>query len=137
MRRYLLDTGAASDVINRRHGAYDRAHAASQQGDVIGLATPVLGELIAGIERSASREPNLTRLWHAFQRLRLWSFDKAAAEEFGRLSAELRRRGRPMQQIDVQIAAIAICLGNTVVVTKDSDFAAVPGLDIVDWPTET
>jgi hypothetical protein len=50
MRRYLLDTGAASDVINRRHGAHDMAYAASQQGDVIGLATPVLGELIAGIE---------------------------------------------------------------------------------------
>lgn len=137
MRRYLLDTGAASDVINRRHGAHDMASAASQQGDVIGLATPVLGELIAGIEGSASREPNLTRLWHAIQRLRLWSFDKAAAEEFGRLWAELKRRGRPMQQIDAQIAAIAISLGNTVVVTKDSDFAAVPGLDIVDWSTET
>ena len=103
------------------------------KGDVIGLATPVLGELIAGIEGSASREPNLTRVWHAIQRLRLWSFDKAAAEEFGRLWAELKRRGRPMQQI----AAIAISLGNTVVVTKDSDFAAVPGLDIVDWSTET
>ena len=133
MRRYLLDTGAASDVINRRHGAYERAQSAFQQGHVIGLATPVLGELLAGIEASASREPNLVRLAHGIRRLRIWSFDKPAAEEFGRLSATLKRIGRPMQQIDVQIAATALSLGNCTVVTKDSDFAAVPALNVVDW----
>jgi tRNA(fMet)-specific endonuclease VapC len=133
MRRYLLDTGAAGDVINRRHGAYERAQSAFQQGDVIGLATPVLGELLAGIEGSVSREPNLSRLAHGIRRLRIWSFDKAAAEECGRLAATLKRIGRPMQQIDVQIAATALSLGNCTVVTRDSDFAAVPGLDIVDW----
>jgi tRNA(fMet)-specific endonuclease VapC len=38
-----------------------------------------------------------------------------------------------MGPIDVQIAAIALTLGNCTVVTKDSDFAAIPGLAIEDW----
>ena len=38
-----------------------------------------------------------------------------------------------MQQIDIQIAAIALALGNCTVVTADSDFAAVPGLAVEDW----
>jgi len=38
-----------------------------------------------------------------------------------------------MQQIDIQIAAIALTLGNCAVVTKDSDFQAIPALDVVDW----
>ena len=38
-----------------------------------------------------------------------------------------------MQQIDMQLAAIALAFGNCTVVTKDSDFAAIPGLKIEDW----
>jgi len=38
-----------------------------------------------------------------------------------------------MQQIDIQIGAIALTLGDCTVVTSDSDFAAVPGLAVEDW----
>ncbi len=40
-----------------------------------------------------------------------------------------------MQQVDLQIAAIALCLGNCTVVSKDSDLAAVPGLSVENWAT--
>ena len=50
-----------------------------------------------------------------------------------RLIAELRRIGRPMQQIDVQIAAIAVTLGDCTVVSGDSDLAAIPGLTVEIW----
>jgi tRNA(fMet)-specific endonuclease VapC len=49
------------------------------------------------------------------------------------LAAELKRLGRPMQQIDIQIAAIALTLGNCTVVTTDTDLAAVPGLSVENW----
>ena len=38
-----------------------------------------------------------------------------------------------MQQIDIMIAAIARTLGDCVVISKDSDLLAVPGLDVEDW----
>lgn len=133
MRLFLLDTGIASDFVNRRNPVDDRVREAFQHGDRVGLGTPVLGELRGGIEHSKSRDANLARLRHHLQKLRIWPFDKSAAEEFGRLYAELRRIGRPMQQIDMQIAAIARCLGNCTVVSKDSDLSAVPGLAVVDW----
>ena len=38
-----------------------------------------------------------------------------------------------MQVPDIQIAAIALSLGNCVVVSKDSDLRAVPGLAVEDW----
>jgi tRNA(fMet)-specific endonuclease VapC len=67
----------------------------------------------------------------------VWPFDEAAAAEFGRVFIQLKRLGRPMQQIDIQIAAIALALGNTTVVTMDSDLAAVPGLTVEDWAEAT
>jgi tRNA(fMet)-specific endonuclease VapC len=96
---------------------------------------PVVGELFAGIEGSMTRDRNLLQLRNGLARLPCWPFDRAAAEEFGRLFADLRRRGRPIQQIDIQIAAIALTLGNCTVVTTDSDFSAVPGLTVENWST--
>lgn len=102
-------------------------------GHRIGVGLPTVCELFAGAEYSDTRSRNLTRLRHNLLDLVLWPLDKKAAQEFGRLYALLRRNGRPMQQIDIQIAAIALTLRNCTVITKDSDFAAVPGLSIEDW----
>jgi tRNA(fMet)-specific endonuclease VapC len=38
-----------------------------------------------------------------------------------------------MGQNDIMIAAIALALGNTTVVTMDNDLAAVPGLSVENW----
>lgn len=133
MTRYLLDTGIAGNYINRRHGVFDRAQEEVARGNRIGLGMPVLAELYYGIEFSTTRDQNLQRLHHALPRLVLWPFTKSAAAEFGRLAAHLKRTGRPMQQIDIMIAAIALMLSRCTVVTIDTDFAAVPGLSVDNW----
>jgi tRNA(fMet)-specific endonuclease VapC len=133
MTRYLLDTGIAQDFINRRHGILERADAERRGGNRIGICTPVLGELWAGVEGSASRERNLRRLRLALSRLIVWPYTNDAAAPFGRVFAELRRLGRPMQQIDIMVAAIAFSLGHCTVVTGDTDLEAVPGLAVENW----
>jgi tRNA(fMet)-specific endonuclease VapC len=99
----------------------------------VGTVLPVVGELFAGAENSSTRTKNLRLLRRRLNDLIAWPFDRSAAEEYGRLWAHLRRNGRPMQQIDIQIAAVALSMGGTIVVTKDSDFAAIPGLVVEDW----
>jgi tRNA(fMet)-specific endonuclease VapC len=94
-----------------------------------------LCELWAGIELSASRDRNLDRMKRALTRLRVWPLEAKAAEIYGRLYADLRRKGRAMQITDLQIAAIALNLGNCTVVSKDSDLSAVPGLSVENWAT--
>jgi tRNA(fMet)-specific endonuclease VapC len=133
MRRYLLDTNTAADFVAKRGSTPDRAKEARGRGAKIGVGIPVLAELYYGLEFSASRELNLSKLQHAVGQLRVWPFDVAAAAEFGRLRAELRRQGRPMQVIDIMIAAIALTLGNCTVVSSDSDLAAISGLAVENW----
>jgi tRNA(fMet)-specific endonuclease VapC len=133
--RYLFDTGIASDYINRRRGIFERAREAVVRGHQIGIGTPVLGELCDGVEASATRERNLRSLKRAVSTWTLRPFDHVAAEEYGRIAATLRRIGRPMQSVDIQIAAIALCLGNCTVVSKDSDLPAMPGLSVENWAT--
>jgi len=133
LRKYLLDSGVASDYVNRRLGAEIRVRQLTARGDRVGVCMPVLAELFAGIELSISREKNHARLVHVLPTLKIWPFDRAAAQEYGRIYAFLRRTGRPMQQIDMQIAAIALTLGSCSVVSKDADFSAVPGLTVENW----
>src|SRR3712207_4956852 len=82
MRRFLLDSGIASDYINRRRGVFERARVEVSRGNRIGIGIPVLAELVAGIERSSSRDRNLQRLRHVLPTLKLWPFDEDAAFEY-------------------------------------------------------
>ena len=132
-RRYLLDTGPAQDFLFQRQGIQDRVAAARRGGAKIGICTPVLGEIIGGLEGSDSREAAWEIARRRLGKLICWPYEKPAAYEFGRIIAELRRIGRPMQQVDIQIAAIAFTLGNCTVVSGDSDLAAVPGLNVENW----
>ncbi|MBW3597522.1 MAG: type II toxin-antitoxin system VapC family toxin [Planctomycetes bacterium] len=133
MTRYLLDTGIMGDLINRRRGVDVRVRQARSQGAIIGTCEPVMAELYFGVENSVTRDKNLKRLHHAMRGIRRWPLDGPAVREYGRLAAELKRVGRPMQQIDVMIAAIALSLGDCTVVSADSDLAAVPGLKVENW----
>lgn len=133
MRRYLLDTNAAGHYINRRRGVRERAMAEVARGGRIGVCVPVLGELWFGVENSASRERNRQRLLAAVSDWTVWPYEIQAADQYGRIAADLRRAGRIIQQVDIQIAAIARLLSNCTVVTSDSDLAAVSGLAIENW----
>src|SRR5438270_513655 len=79
-----------------------------------------LAEIVGGLEASDSREVSWEIARRRLGKLVCWPFDRAAAYEYGRIYAELKRRGRPMQQIDMMIAAIASSLGNCTVVSGDS-----------------
>jgi tRNA(fMet)-specific endonuclease VapC len=106
MRRYLLDTGIAGCFIDRRRGVIERARAEVALGNWIGIAHPVLAELAYRVEGSANRDRNMQRLQLALASWRLWPVTEAAAFEYGRIPAELRRIGRPIGQNDMMIAAI-------------------------------
>jgi tRNA(fMet)-specific endonuclease VapC len=133
MTRYMLDTNMVGHFIDHRRGVDIRVREARARGAVIGTCLPVIAELFYGAEFSASREINRPRLIRGLARIRCWPFDRASAEEYGRLAAELRRIGRPMQQIDIMIAAVARTIGNCTVVSDDTDLAAVPGLTVENW----
>ena len=133
MSKYLLDSSAVADCIFQRHSVDLRAMQARRQGHVIGTALPVVAEMLGGIEFSQSRERNLLILNRKLSLFRLWPFTLKVAREYGRLFAELRRIGRPMQVIDMMVAATARSLSDCIVVTTDSDLSAVPGLKVEDW----
>lgn len=133
MRRFILDTGIAGLYLDRKRGVFERAEAENAKGNRIGIAGPVLAELAFRAEGSPQRDRNILRLRQALDVWRLWLLDTAAAFEYGRIAFTLKTIGRPIGQNDITIAAIALALGSTTVVTMDSDLSAVPGLSVENW----
>jgi tRNA(fMet)-specific endonuclease VapC len=102
------------------------------RGNPDGIGVSVLAELVYVVEQSVSRDRKMGAPSKALATWKVWPFDNKAAFEHGRIAAELRWIGRPMQQIDIQIAAIAFATGNCMAVSGDSDLKAIPGLSAED-----
>jgi tRNA(fMet)-specific endonuclease VapC len=92
----------------------------------------VLAELYYAVYASGNRQRNLRWLYQALELLILWPFDIAAAEEFGKIQAEQKAKGRPIRPLDAQIAAVARVQGLTVL-TADRHFQFVDGLVVENW----
>lgn len=132
-RRNLLDTNAVTDLIFHLYGVHERAVEMQKLGMRIGTCPPVIGELYFGLELSSTRDRNLAAIETGLRAISIWPFHREEAIIFGRLRADLKRRGRPMQVVDIQLAAVAMSLGSCTVVTADSDLSAIPGLSVENW----
>ena len=65
--------------------------------------------------------------------LEVVEFDAKAAVHYGRIRADLEKRGLPIGPLDTLIAAHAQSLGLTLVTNNVSEFTRVSGLAVEDW----
>ena len=132
-RRYLLDSGPAFDYLFKRKSVDARIAGLRQMGCKVGICVPVLGEIVGGLEASGSRDASWKIARPRLAKLICWPYEKSAAYVYGEIFAALKKSGRVIQQIDKQVAAIALTLGDCTVVSYDADLKAIPGLTVEDW----
>jgi len=89
-----------------------------------------LALLPVGRKRNDLQEA-LKRFFEHDVRDRVLSFDRAAAREFGAITAERKRAGRPIKVFDAQIAAIARAHGARVATRDIADFEH-SGIDLIN-----
>ena len=101
----------------------------------IAVAIPTVGELYFSTYNSARAAANVARV-RAFlfpPGPQVLLIDEPAAEQFGRFKALLRRAGRPIGDIDLFIAGVAVRHGLTVVTNNMDHFARIPALPLENW----
>ncbi len=91
------------------------------------LCVPVVGELRYGAQASARVEDNLARLDKFARALIVLPCDTATADWYAEVKFELRKKGRPIPENDVWIAAIARQHSLTLL-TRDAHFQDIEGL---------
>ncbi len=131
---YLPDTNAWIGYLRGKNaGLIQRFQQAGPAN--IRLCSVVLGELIYGVHHSppayqAHSAHLLVQLRQQFDSL---PFDDRAAEEYGKLRADLAIQGSLIGPNDLMIAATALANGLTLVTHNTAEFRRVPGLSLEDW----
>ncbi len=128
--RYLLDTNAASYLINKKSAAMDRRLSKVAVAD-LGISAVTEGELHYGVVRKGSG-PLRTALEQFLLTVTIAAWDSAAAREYGRLRTELEGQGQLPGGMDLMIAAHAMALG-VILVTGDRAFGRIKNLRTEDW----
>jgi len=131
MLTYLLDTNIVIYTMkNRPHHVKRRFQ---QHHGRMGISAVTLGELIFGAEHSQEVERNLADIEAMVARLEVVPFDTKAAYHFGRIRAELYRKGQPIGPYDMMIAGQARATGLILVTNNVKEFERVQGLLLEDW----
>ena len=135
---YLLDTDILSNLMKRAPSSALVAKVARVPPEHQFTSSITLGELVYGAHRL--REHTATLLERIedtlLPNLPLLPFDASAARRYGEIRAELERRGTPIGDADVRIAAIALAHGLKVVTGNERHFRRVPGLETENWLEE-
>jgi predicted nucleic acid-binding protein len=133
--KYLLDTNAAHAYIFGNTQVKARFDNETRRGSKVGICFPVLCELIAGFERSDSRDRSMAMLHDALRILRVWPFTYEGTFTYGKLLADLINRGIDIGVMDVMIAATVIELKPCILVTSDGDFRWFDQFKVENWLT--
>ena len=130
---YCLDTDMCIYLLNSH--PHVKARVAEVGVTALAVAIPTVGELYFGAYHSGRVEANVARV-RAFLSPpgpQVLLIDESAAEQFGRFKAFLRRGGRPIGDIDLFIAGVAVRHGLTVVTNNTDHCARIPALPLENW----
>ena len=103
-----------------------------QRQDAAFLCVPVIGELRYGALASGRVEHNLARLDTFARAAKILPCDRETAAFYGRVKHGLRKKGRPIPENDVWIAAVA-CQHQLQLITRDSHFEDIEELSVHLW----
>ena len=131
--QYLLDTNIVSYYLRRSSQVLEARVDAALQNNTCAISAITLAELRFGqaylglgdarrnvIEAFLDKLPNLA-----------WSIE--TADQYGLLKATLQRQGRPIGELDTQIAAHALAENLILVTHNTKHFERIEGLKMEDW----
>lgn len=128
---YLLDTDIYIYLTAGSTPIRDRIKEVEDEN--IFLSSISVAELYFGAFNSAKQEENLFKIQKNLEKLQILNFNRHAAKIFGRLKAELRKKGTPLADMDLAIASIAIQNQHTLVTHNTRHFSVMPELLLEDW----
>ncbi|RSZ29569.1 type II toxin-antitoxin system VapC family toxin [Variovorax beijingensis] len=130
--RYLLDTNICI-YIAKHNPAAVRARFEQLSADILAISVITLGELQHGAEKSQARSKALAALKQLQSVIQVQPVTEAVAQHYGQIRSALERKGRPIGNNDLWIAAHARAEGWVLVTNNEREFSRVEGLEVENW----
>ena len=132
MTRYMLDTNICIYIIKKRPAGVLKKFESLSLGDVA-ISSITLAELYYGIMKSSNPKKNQEALDKFLIPLEILEFDYNATIEYGKIRADLEKKGTPIGPLDTLIASHVKSLNLTLVTNNEKEFARIPDLKIENW----
>jgi len=129
--KYMLDTNMCIFLMKGNADVLSQFMQNKDSG--VTLSSITVAELYYGVFNSTNIEKNNTNLANFFIGLKILDFDSGASMEYGQICANLRKKGTPISQMDMLIAAHAKSRNLTLVTNNTREFERVEDLQLEDW----
>jgi tRNA(fMet)-specific endonuclease VapC len=129
---YLLDTNCWIHYLKHPDSPIRARMQALQPSDIVSCSV-VRGELLHGAEKYGNPERRKAAVIQTLAPFQSALFDDDAAEVYAQVRHSLELAGNVIGPYDLQIAAICILHGLTLVTNNTGEFSRVGGLQIEDW----
>lgn len=133
--KYMLDTNICIYAIKHKPPEVIKNFLKHDPDDIC-ISSITYGELMHGVEKSQAVERNRVAITLFLSSISILSFDNHAAEEYGKVRANLEERGIPIEPMDMLIAGHARSEGVILVTNNTGEFFRVEDLEVEDWTKE-
>jgi len=126
MNGSILDTNVITKLLDNDPAAISLV----QKIDHVFTSIVVVGELYYAAANSSKRETNFKNFQDALSCLDIIYIDNAVCMSYAEIKLELKKKGRPIPDNDIWIAACAHAKGLSIV-TFDQHFSEIPQIELV------
>lgn len=130
--KYMLDTNICIYAIKHKPDAVIKKFL-SYDPEELCISAVTYAELMHGVEKSMAVERNRIAMSLFLSPITILEFDGHAAEEYGKIKAELEKKGTPIGPMDTLIAGHAKSRGLILVTNNTREFNRVAGLTVENW----
>lgn len=130
--KYLLDTNACIVYI-RNYQSGVRRKLESLPKSEVAVCSIVKAEMFYGSMKSENPNKSLAIQQKFFNQFQSLPFNDKAALIFGKIRADLAKKGTPIGAYDLQIAAIALANDLTLITHNTKEFGRIDNLKLEDW----
>jgi tRNA(fMet)-specific endonuclease VapC len=129
---YLLDTNIVTAQLKNNQKVKVKLRELGNQGEEVFISCLTYYEITRGL-LAINATSKLSAFYEFCKEIRVVLLDDLQTiEKAAEIYADLKRKGTPIQDADVLIAATAI-VKNLIVVSNDSDMLRVVGVTVEDW----
>ena len=126
--RYLLDTNIVIALFDDDARVIERIN----QSEEVYILVFVLGELFYGAYKSTKQIQNLKQIEDFQNKIDILDCDKWTAKQYGEIKNNLRKKGMPIPENDIWIAALA-AQHQLTVISRDKHFDNIKKIKLEKW----
>jgi tRNA(fMet)-specific endonuclease VapC len=123
--KYLFDTNIVISFLRKD----DKIVKILREIDEIYVPVTVIGELYFGAFKSKKVKENLKAISSFMEKIPILENNKGTARLYGETKSQLKKKGKPLPENDIWIAAVAKQYGLTII-TNDIHFKEIDNLQL-------